>query len=215
MPSKSLEALSIVVQHETNEILVDQTSLKQQKMIEQHRYWTKLNPGEIFILASIVKKCLQQSRFSDEYTYGYNCFPNIYGTKINFGKIAKCLATRGFYSKIYLGQDLPGQDYWVIGWNVDNIPLRMEEPMNGIQNFTFYHPCGPYDPKWEMGVDDLEDSEHSDDSWASDDHWSHTSYRRGCILCENHFDMACSLHTCDHEFERDCNDDCNDTILEP
>jgi hypothetical protein len=39
--------------------------LKQQKIIEQNKYWTKLNPGEIFILASIVKKCLQESRFSD------------------------------------------------------------------------------------------------------------------------------------------------------
>jgi hypothetical protein len=47
MPSKSLEALSIVVQHETNEILIDQTSLKQQQFMEQHKYWTKLKPGEM------------------------------------------------------------------------------------------------------------------------------------------------------------------------
>jgi hypothetical protein len=75
--------------------------------------------------------------------------------------------------EIYLGQDLPGQDYLIIGWNVDHILLRMEEPMNNSQNFIFIAPCGPCDPNWENNVSDLEDSEHSDYDWASDDHWSH------------------------------------------
>jgi hypothetical protein len=47
MPSKSLEALSIVVQHTTNEILINHSSLEQQKIAEQNKYWTKLNPGVI------------------------------------------------------------------------------------------------------------------------------------------------------------------------
>jgi hypothetical protein len=53
------------------------------------------------------------------------------GKVINFGKIAKCLAKKGCCSKIYIGEDLPGQDYWIIGLN----HARMEEKMNGNFNF--------------------------------------------------------------------------------
>jgi hypothetical protein len=37
---------------------------------------------------------------------------------------------------------------------------------------------------------------------------TNVNYRRGCILCEKHFDMECTLHSCEHENERDCTNQC-------